>query len=137
MACALLLLLFTCLICWWEYRLGKIIWIWDVLLFGAQGVGGCIIAALFFFSVHPTVDSNWMVLFFNPIPLLYLPVMVYRAMKRQKDFYHWINVAYLTIFIVSIPFIPQKINLTVLPLALCLLVCSVGHLIIYNKKKIR
>ena len=135
--CSIYLLFMTCLIGWLGYRLGQIIWIWDILLFGAQGLGGCIIAALYFCSVHPTVDSNWMILLFNPVPLLYLPVMVYRAIKRRKDFYHWLNVIYLTIFIVSIPFIPQKINLTVLPLALCLLICSVGHLIIYTKKNFR
>ena len=61
--------------------------------------------------------------------------MVYRAIKRQKDYYHWMNVVYLTIFVLSIPFIPQKMNLTVLPLTLCLLVNSVGHLIIYYKKE--
>lgn len=135
MMCAMYLLLITCWICWLGFRQGRVIWLWDVLLFGAQGLGGCLIAALFFFSVHPTVDSNWMILLFNPIPLLYLPIMVYRAIKRQKDYYHWMNVVYLTIFVLSIPFIPQKMNLTVLPLTLCLLVNSVGHLIIYYKKE--
>lgn len=133
LTCSLLLLMVTCLIEGWAYKKKRIMWGWDVLLFGAQGVGGCIIAFLFFFSVHPTVSSNWMLVILNPIPLLYLPFMVYKAIKRKKDAYHWVNLCCLTIFIVLMPFLPQKFNLTVLPLALSLLICSVGHLLIYYK----
>lgn len=119
---------------WWSNAKGRPLWMWDVLLFGAQGIGGCIIAFLFFFSVHPTVGSNWVLAVFNPIPLLYLPFMVYKAIKRKKDFYHVINVVCLTLFIILMPFIPQKFNITMLPLAGCLLVCSAGHLILYYRK---
>ena len=113
----------------------KVYWSWDVLLFGAQGIGGCIIAFLFFFSVHPTVGSNWMLMMLNPLPLFYLPVMVYKAIKGEKDIFHVINALVLTLFIILMPFIQQKFNPTVLPLALNLWTCSVGHLIIYNRRK--
>ena len=134
----------TCAWAWWMLTLvvvafgirsGKIYWLWDVLLFGAQGIGGCIIAFLFFFSVHPTVGSNWMLMMLNPLPLFYLPVMVYKAIKGKKDIFHVINALVLTLFIILMPFIQQKFNPTVLPLALNLLTCSVGHLIIYNRRK--
>ena len=59
-----------------EIRNKQIYWLWDVLLFGAQGIAGLIIGFLMFFSVHPTVGSNWMFMLFNPIPLLYLPIMI-------------------------------------------------------------
>ena len=132
----------TCAWAWWTITLvlvvlgirnKKVYWGWDVLLFGAQGIGGCVIAFLFFFSVHPTVGSNWMLMMLNPLPLFYLPVMVYKAIKGKKDYFHLINAAVLTLFIVLMPFIQQKFNPTVLPLALNLLTCSVGHLIIYNR----
>ena len=137
MACACILLVVTILISVWSYRAGKVCWLWDVLLFGLQGLGGCLIAFLFFFSVHPTVDSNWMLVLFNPLPLLYLPVMVYKAIKRRKDIYHQINVVCLVLFIIAMPFIPQNFNATVLPLTLSLLVCSAGHLILYHSKRFR
>ena len=135
LTCALLLLFVTCLMAVWSYQSGKILWIWDVLLFGSQGIGGCIIAFLFFFSVHPTVDSNWMLVVLNPIPLFYLPVMIYKAVKRRKDGYHWANVVCLTVFIICMPFIPQTFNLATIPLILSLLVCSAGHLLVYYKKE--
>jgi len=103
-------------------------------LFALQGLGGCIVAFLFFFSVHPTVGSNWMLMLFNPIPLLYLPVMVYKSIKGKKDPYHWLNSVCLTSFILLMPFIPQEFNATVLPLALNLLVVSLGHLYMYYWK---
>ncbi len=131
MACALLLLGITALVMWRQCRTGKINWLWDILLFGSQGVSGCIIAFLFFFSVHPTVDSNYLILLFNPVPLVYLPVLIFRAVKHKKDLYHAVNAVYLTLFIIIMPFLPQKFNATVVPLALCLLMCSAGHLWVY------
>lgn len=123
----------TIIVMLWSVRRGKICWIWDVFLFGAQGVGGCVIAFLFFFSLHPTVDSNWLLMMLNPCPLLYMPFMVYKAIKGQKDPFHGVNALVLTLFIILMPFVQQKFNPTVLPLALNLLTCSIGHLIIYYK----
>lgn len=113
----------------------KIYWGWDLILYLSQGISGCIIAFLFFFSVHPTVDSNWLILLFNPIPLFYLPFMIYNDIKRKKDKWHIVNSVYLTFFIVILPVIPQEINLSVLLLALGLLCNAVSHLIVYRKLK--
>ena len=134
MACVFVLIGITCLVGWLQIKMGKVIWIWDILLFGAQGLAGCVIAFLVFFSVHPTVSSNWLIILFNPIPLLYLPIMVYRAIKGKKDPYHIINIVYLTLFIMIMPFIQQKFNATVLPLALCLLICSACHVLLYKRQ---
>lgn len=134
MSCALLLLMVTMALTVWGIRKGRPCLVWNALLFALQGLGGCIVAFLFFFSVHPTVGSNWMLMLFNPIPLLYLPFMVYKSVKRKKDPYHWLNTACLTSFILLMPFLPQEFNATVLPLALSLLVVSVGHLYMYYWK---
>lgn len=134
MACALLLLAVGSVVVVWGARRGRIPWVWDAFLFGAQGLGGIVIAFLFFFSVHPTVGSNWMLVLLNPIPLLYLPVMIYKSLKRKKDLYHGVNAVYLTSFMILIPFLPQEFNSTVLPLALILLFTSIGHLYIYYRK---
>lgn len=134
MVCVCILIGITCLVGWVQLKIKKVIWIWDILLFGIQGLAGCVIAFLVFFSTHPTVGSNWLILLFNPIPLVYLPVMVYRAIKGKKDLYHVINIVYLTLFIMIMPFIQQKFNATVLPLALCLLICSASHVLLYYRQ---
>ena len=132
--CASLFLALNVWIAWLQWRRKCIFWGWDLILYGVQGIAGCIIAFLFFFSVHPTVGSNWMLMLFNPIPLVYLPVMIYRAIHRKKDLYHLVNVVYLTIFIVLFPLCGQKINLTVLPLALSLLVNAASHVLVSKKR---
>ena len=134
-ACALIWWVLTFVVTTLGIKNGKVYWLWDALLFGAQGIGGCVIALLFFFSVHPTVGSNWLLMILNPLPLFYMPFMIYRAIKGKKDAFHVINAVVLTLFIVLMPFVQQKFNPTVLPLALNLLTCSVGHLIIYSRQK--
>lgn len=133
--CALLWLIVCALfaICQWRHR--RFCWAWSSFLLFVQGAAGCIIAFLFFFSVHPTVGSNWMLFFLNPVPLFYLPVLIYRGIKGQKDYFHWVNVVYLTLFIGIILFSGQKINLTVLPLALGLLLNSVAYILVWNKRQ--
>ena len=53
---------------------------------------------------------------------------------KKKDLYHWINAVYLTIFIALFLLLPQKFNLTVLPLALGLLVNAVSHVLVYKNR---
>lgn len=132
--CGALFLALCVVMAWGQWKTQRIWWRWDIVLYGLQGLAGCIIAFLFFFSVHPTVGSNWLLILFNPIPLLYLPFMVYKAVKRKKDYYHVGNMAYLTLFITILPFCGQEFNLTVLPLALGLLVTSASHVLVWNKK---
>jgi len=134
MCCAWALLALTCLVVICGIKRGGITWMWDMLMFGVQGLGGIVIAFLFFFSIHPTVGSNWMIVMFNPIPLFYLPIMIYKSVKGEKDAYHWVNTAVLTSFIILMPVVGQKFNPTVLPLALSLLLTSVGHLYIYKRR---
>lgn len=108
---------------------------WYVFLFAVQGLAGCVIAFLFFCSVHPTVGSNWLLALLNPLPLFYLPVLIYHAIKGKKEPYHLINFVYLTLFIILIPVLPQEFNSTVLPLALSLWVASASYLIITKKRE--
>ena len=134
LVCVFVLMGAVCLVGWIQLKVKKVIWIWDLFLFGVQGLAGCVIAFLVCFSTHPTVGSNWLILLLNPIPLIYLHVMVYRAIKGKKDLYHLINIVYLTLFIMIMPFVQQKFNATVLPLALCLLLCSASHVLLYYRQ---
>lgn len=134
LVCVFVLMGAVCLVGWIQLKVKKVIWIWNLFLFGVQGLAGCVIAFLVCFSTHPTVGSNWLILLLNPIPLIYLPVMVYRAIKGKKDLYHLINIVYLTLFIMIMPFVQQKFNATVLPLALCLLLCSASHVLLYYRQ---
>ena len=49
----------------------------DILMLLAQGITGIVVAGLFFFSKHPAVDSNWMVIAFNPLYIVLAIYLVY------------------------------------------------------------
>lgn len=134
MAAASLFLALNVFVAWLQWKKQVIFWGWDILLYGLQGMAGCIIAFLFFLSVHPTVGSNWLLILFNPIPLVYLPFMTYCSIKHKRDRFHMVNLVYLTLFIAIFPFSPQEFNLTILPLALGLLVNAASHVLVLNKK---
>lgn len=130
---ALLVIVLACSLIEWRRR--SVWWGIDLLLFTLQGVAGCIIAFLFFFSTHPTVDSNWLIIILNPLPLIFLPWMIHRVRKGKKCLYDVVNAAVLTLFIAFLPLIPQKISLVVVTLALDLLIRSALHLAVARKKR--
>lgn len=135
MMSALLVLVAVLIVSWLEVKRGMPTWWFDLLLFGLQGGAGCIIAFLFFFSVHPTVDSNWLLWILNPIPLVYLPFMIYKSVKGRRDVYHIGNIIALTLFIVFWWLIPQKMPMVIVPLAFGLLIRSAARLWITRKHK--
>jgi hypothetical protein len=90
---------------------------------------------MFFCSTHPTVGSNWLVLLFNPVPLLCLPVMLRRAWKGQYDPIYRYFAYYLTIFIIFVPLIPQKFGITIVILALILCINAWTHVFVHRKNR--
>lgn len=135
LAASCLLLALSLLAGGWQLRTRRVWWGWEASLMALQGLAGCVIAFLFFFSVHPTVGSNWMLFLFNPVPLCYAPVLVWRLKKRKKDLYPLLNVLYLTLFMVIVLFRVQEFNLSVLPLASALLVTSASHVLVLKRNK--
>ena len=133
---ALLLLAFIILVTllgWYKDKRFRLV---DDLLYGVQGIAGIIMAFMFFYSEHPAVNTNWLVIIFNPIPLLLLPFML-RSVRRVKPgmliYYEFIV---CTAFLVCTPLIPQYIEPAVLILiatfavrALCTMIfCLHKHL---------
>lgn len=110
----------------------KSLWGIDLILFLAAGLAGCILAFLALFSQHPAVSPNYLLFVFHPLHLLCLPCMLNRVRKQRLSRYMVVNLVVLTFFILLWAVIPQRFDFTVLPLALCLLVCSAGNLVIYK-----
>lgn len=134
MQTALTVLALVVVCSFWEWKCRRVWWGIDVCLFLIQGMAGCVIAFLFFFSVHPTVGSNYLLILFNPLPLIGLPWMVNCIRKGKKCPYDVGNAVILTLFTIFFPLIPQKISLVVVPLALNLLIRSVLHLVVARSK---
>ena len=87
-----------------------------------QGLAGCIIATLFFFSEHPTVNSNWLIAILNPIPVIYMVIRMANIRKHKYDNYAPIAAGVIFLFIVVSLFISQTFSASVycFALSLCL-----------------
>lgn len=116
-------------------RRGKSLWILDLFVFAAAGLAGCVAAFLVFFSEHPAVHINFLLMVFHPLHLLLLPFFLRKEARGQRSWYHRINLVVLTLFILLWPVIPQHFNMAVLPLALGLLLRSGSNLILTYKSK--
>lgn len=133
--CSLLLFILTAAATIYSIRKQKGLWGVDLLLFGVAGIVGCVLAFLALFSEHPAVSSNFLLLVFHPGQLLFLPYIVYCVRKRKRCWYLTLNLIVLTLFMVLFPLIPQRFDLAVVPLALCLLIRSASNWILTSKKK--
>jgi hypothetical protein len=116
-------------------RKRRSLWGIDLLLFAASGLAGCVITFLSCFSVHPAVSPNYLIAVFHPLHLLLLPFFLRKEAKGKKSYYHFINMAVLTFFVLSWPINPQQFDFAVLPLTFCLLIRSASHIERTRKKK--
>ena len=102
----MIVLLFT-LLGWYKSRP---YWLVDAILFSAQGIGGIVIALLYFFSEHPTTDTNWLVICLNPLPLLFIPFMIRRIRHGKVSVFMICEFIVCTAFLLLSPAIPQYIE---------------------------
>ncbi|MBQ8673587.1 MAG: DUF4105 domain-containing protein [Bacteroides sp.] len=126
LVCLLLAVVATVTFCEMKYK--KRWWGVDFVLLTAAGITGFILAFLTFLSQHPAVCPNYQLFLFHPLHLLALPAIVWSGIKGRKCRYMQANFIVLTLFILLWPLIPQKIDLTVLPLALCLWIRSMSYI---------
>lgn len=122
-----LLLAVSVLLFIYEWKKGHYMPWLDVPMHIAQGTAGIIVAFLFFLSEHPAVDSNWLVIVFNPLPLFYAGWLIYCHKKRIHNKLSYINMAVLIIFIATMLVCPQSFNPAMWLVALSLLVRSLSQ----------
>ena len=87
---------------------GRTLWLYDLFLFGAQGIAGIVIATLFFFSEHASVNTNWLIICFNPIPLFFLPFAIHKIRKSHISFMLVADFMVCTFFLAFSSVIPQS-----------------------------
>ena len=91
---------------------------YDVVLYTAFGLAGCIITFLVFFSVHEPASPNWLLLWLNPLCLLPLILIWTNGGRRLLMWWQMINfVALIAMCVVWIAGI-QACNSAFIPLIL-------------------
>lgn len=98
----------------------------DIVLSLLQGLSGLLISFLFFFSVHPAVDSNWLIVILNPIYLLYAVYLLWAYNKRKSRVLTTANMVVLTLFSIMMFFVPQTFDTPTSLLVIILMLRSVS-----------
>ena len=98
--------------------------IYDTMLFSMAGIGGLIVTFLVFFSEHPITNPNWNLAWLHIGHLLIAVLFWVKSMKKVVYYYHFINFAVLSLFLLSWWFLPQQLPLAIIPFAMSLWVRS-------------
>lgn len=103
---------------------GKIFRVTDYILFGAAGLGGCLIWFICFISTHPCVWPNWNALWLQPIHLVAVALFAVPSLRKAGYIYHFVNFILIAVLIALWNFVPQHFNAAALPLVLSLWIRS-------------
>lgn len=106
------------------------------IIFGATGVIGLLIAFLVFFSVHPTTEVNFLLLWLHPIHLLFAIALCIPVIREKTAYiYPGINLPFQIFALVGRLFLPQYIHPAMYPLLLILILRSSMALWFLSKKR--
>lgn len=99
--------------------------VWDGLLFGAGGLVGCLMYYLMFFSVHPTVNVNYLAIWLHPVHLLFALALVLRPFRRKiAPIYKAINFPFQLVAVCGLFFLPQEMHPALIPVLFSFLIRS-------------
>ena len=104
-----------------SYRKQRVYWLWDAVLMLTSGLIG-IILFIMIFSQHPCVSLNFIIFFFNPLPLFFL----YPTVKRKKTL--WWKIWGILIIIGLLGRFIQEIPVPIIIVASFLLLHCIVHL---------
>jgi hypothetical protein len=102
----------------YQWRKKKYNPIIDCALFLAAGIGGIVLWFLCFISTHPCISPNWNIIWIQPFDLITAILFIVKRLRKAAFFYHFINFALLTVFLLGWSFIPQHLNTAFIPLVM-------------------
>ena len=121
MSVSVLILLLSLVCCWMRWRGSRLpAQVFDDVMMFVLGMAGVLVSLLFFFSEHPSVDSNRLITILNPLPLVWVTIKLWRDRKGLFDAYvpfaQWVM---LIAFYVCAPM--QQVPMAIYIIALALL----------------
>lgn len=126
-------LVFCLLVAAYEWRCRRVIWQTEAIILTLQGIIGLLLTFMALFSEHPGVASNWLVVPFNPLPLLFLVPVVISERRQRLHPYHYFAAVVLVFFVIAFYVVPQDFPALILPLALSLLSRSISNIAIFKR----
>lgn len=137
MAAAVTVLVIMLLLTWIDIARRRVNRLADTILFGVNGLAGCLIAFLVFVSVHEATSPNALLLWLNPLCLL-VPLCVWS--RRGRNFliyYHFANFAALLAMGILLVAMNQSVNFAFIPLIAADAIRSASyiHIMLCEKKR--
>lgn len=109
---------------------------YDTLLFGLAGLGGMVVSFLMFFSEHPATNPNWNIVWLNLFALVAAALFWVKSANKIVYFYHFINFALLTLFLLLWWLIPQQLPVATIPFSMSLWFRSGTNLFMLRKRNV-
>lgn len=109
-----------------QWKRGKHSFALDAMWFSVAGLAGVIIAFLWFFSSHPTTDSNYNIFILHPFHLLYALCLLIPGFRKKAA--KWYLNAHIPLFVLGLAgffVFPQPLHPALIPITLTLLSRSV------------
>lgn len=116
LAVASALLLIFLGFCAYEVRKKRIVKIAYTVWFGICGLTGCLIAFLVFISTHEASSPNLLLLWLNPLQLIFCVSVWSRKMRYVSIAMAWLNAVVLGCMLITWPFQAQSANAAFFPL---------------------
>ncbi|MEA5129764.1 MAG: DUF4105 domain-containing protein [Proteiniphilum sp.] len=110
---------------------------YDTLLFAIAGLAGIILLVLMYFSEHPATNPNWNFVWLNPFALIAASFFWMKSANKAVYFYHFINFALLTLFLLLWWLIPQQLPLATIPFSMSLWFRSGTNIYMLRKKRLK
>jgi len=106
------------------------------IVYGIFGLIGSLITFLVLFSIHPTTHVNYLLLWLNPLHLIFAFGMIFGTFrKRIANSYLAINLLLQLFAVLGIWFLPQQLHPAMIPLLLMILMRSAWGAWQLQKKK--
>lgn len=108
----------------------------DTLLFATAGIAGFIVFFLMYFSEHPATNPNWNFVWLNWFALIAALLFWVKSANSVVYWYHFINFALLTVFLLLWWLIPQQLPAATIPFSMSLWLRSASNLFVRRKKSL-
>ncbi|MBD5358534.1 MAG: DUF4105 domain-containing protein [Bacteroides sp.] len=109
------------------YKWGYFSW------FFILGLGGCMVTFLVFVSSHEATSPNSLLLWLNPLQLIFAVCVLWRRLRRGAIMMSWYNIVAMVCMLLAWPFQRQVANPAFFPLMISTLILSSTYAIIAYK----
>lgn len=126
------LFVLVAVVCFFEIqRIKTFKWL-DVILTTMVGLAGLLVSFLYFFSEHAGVNTNILVILFNPLSFVCIPFLI----RRHTQILSYVILAVFVVFFIAYIAVRQYFDPAFLPLALTLLLRVVVNISVNHKKSL-